>query len=78
MIRCNKCGHVGEESEFPKDRDFFQHQYIAGCPKCDNRQDPGSASMRMFGGKRPFETVDGPAPSKDPLTETLRRAGEVS
>jgi len=82
-IKCNKCGHVGEESEFPKGRDFFQNAYIAGCAKCDNRQSPGDASMRMFGGKRPFERVTDTAqiPVTDRATaiaETLRRANSVS
>lgn len=56
-VKCNKCGYVGSESEFPKGNDFLQQAYIAACPKCDNRQSPGDASMRMFGGQRPFEYV---------------------
>lgn len=56
-VKCNKCKYVGEMQEFPIGNDFFQNVYIAGCPKCDNRQSPGDASMRMFGGKRPFEYV---------------------
>jgi len=56
-VKCNKCNYVGDESKFPKDRDFFQKPYIASCPKCDNCQSPGDASMRMFGGKRPFSYV---------------------
>lgn len=82
-IKCNKCGHVGDESEFPKGRDFFQNSYIAGCPKCDNRQSPGDASMRMFGGKRPFERAEEFAPIEvtdkpSAIAETLRRADNVS
>ena len=82
-IKCNKCGHVGEEAEFPKGHDFFQNSYIAGCPKCDNRQSPGDASMRMFGGQRPFEraTESTPIPATDrpsSIAETLRRADSVS
>lgn len=62
QVQCSKCGHVGPEAEFPKGRDFFQNAYIAACPKCDNRQNPGDASMRMFGGERPFMFVRGPEP----------------
>ncbi len=55
QVKCNKCGYVGDESEFPKGQDFFQNSYISGCPKrCDNYQSPGDASMRGFGGERPF------------------------
>lgn len=57
-VKCSKCEHIGPEDEFPKGHDFFQHKYIAECPKCDNRQSPGDASMRMFGGERPFVFVD--------------------
>lgn len=56
-VKCNKCGYVGDSSEFPKGRDFFQFVYVRACPKCDNTQNPGDASMRMFGGKRPFEAI---------------------
>ena len=56
-VKCNKCGHIGEEAEFPKGRDFFQNAFISGCLKCDNHQNPGDASMRMFGGERPFEYI---------------------
>ncbi|KKM76756.1 hypothetical protein LCGC14_1376890 [marine sediment metagenome] len=56
-IKCNKCGHIGEEQEFPTGRDFFQNSYIAGCPKCDNSQNPGDASMRMFHNQSPFEYI---------------------
>lgn len=82
-IKCNKCGHIGDESEFPKGRDFVQKPYIAKCPKCDNRQSPGDASMRMFGGKRPFERVEESKPIEvtdrpSAIAETLRRADSVS
>jgi len=84
-IKCNGCGYVGQESEFPKDRDFFQHSFISGCPKCDNRQNPGDASFRMFGGQRPFVFVDrSPEPEATGATppETLptimHRASEAS
>ena len=53
-VKCNKCNYVADEAEFPKGNDFFQNSYIAACPKCDNRQSPGDASMRAFGGDRPF------------------------
>lgn len=78
-VKCNKCGHVGDEAEFPKGRDFFQNSYIARCPKeCGNVQSPGDASMRMFGGQRPFEYVREEPTTKDPLAVTLHRAGEAS
>jgi hypothetical protein len=77
IVKCNSCGYVGEESEFPKGNDFFQHVYISGCPKCDNRQSPGDASMRMFGGQRPFEYLRDTGPV-DSLGKTLHRAGEAS
>jgi predicted nucleic-acid-binding Zn-ribbon protein len=83
-VKCNKCGYIGDESEFPKGRDFFQHSYIAKCPKCDNYQTPGDASMRMFGGDRPFEFVRVPEPpiagseTIDALPAVLHRASEAS
>ena len=81
-IKCNKCGFVGSESAFRHGHDFFQNDYIAGCPKCDNSQNPGDASMRMFGGARPFEYADeAPVPVTSQLSalaETLRRANGPS
>ena len=77
-VKCNKCGYVGEEKEFPKDRDFLQQQFIAKCPKCDNWQAPGDASMRMFGGKRPFEYIRERPINNAPLGEVLHDAGEAS
>lgn len=78
LVKCNKCGHVGDESEFPKDRDFCQVSFIAKCPKCDNRQSPGDASMRMFGGTRPFEFVR-PGPASDaPIDRVLHSASDAS
>jgi hypothetical protein len=56
-VKCNKCGHIGDEESFPHGRDFFQNRYVSSFPECDNRQDPGSASFRVLGGKRPFEYV---------------------
>lgn len=76
-VKCNGCGHVGPESEFPTGHDFFQHVYISGCPKCANRQSPGDASMRMFGGVRPLEYVREDSPA-DALTTTIRRSTEAS
>jgi len=76
-VKCSRCQHAGDETEFPKGQDFFGNSYIAACPKCDNRQSPGDASMRMFGGERPFEYVRQSAPD-DPLSKTLHRADEAS
>ena len=58
QVKCNKCGYVGPIDDFRKGRDFFQNAYVAGCPKCDNRQSPGDASMRALGGARPFVFVE--------------------
>lgn len=80
-VKCNKCGYVGDESEFPKGRDFCQIQFIKSCPKneCDNFQTPGDASMRMFPiTKHPFEYVRKKLESKDPLAKTLYKAKEAS
>lgn len=77
QVKCNKCGFVGNEEEFKKGRDFFQHSFISGCPKCDNRQSPGGASMRMFGGDRPFSYIRAAGP-KDALGKTLHDAGGAS
>lgn len=85
QVKCNKCGYVAPENEFPKRQDFFQDAYIAGCPRCDNRQSPGDASMRMFGGERPFvfldrpiePAVEGDTPA-DALPSVLHRAREAS
>ena len=82
-VKCNKCGHVGDEVEFPKGRDFFQNAYIASCPKCDNRQTPGDASMRGFGVDRPFVYVreaepEGGPELRDNFGTVLHRMGEAS
>ena len=80
-VRCNKCGHVADESEFPKGRDFFQHEYIRSCPRggCGNRQSPGLASMRMLDDERPFVYLrEGTAPDAEPLTVLLHRSEEAS
>lgn len=84
QVKCNKCGHVAAYENFPKGRDFFQNQYISSCPaeSCNNRQSPGDASMRMFGGERPFVFVDSEAIAVEDrdtaIAETLRRAEEAS
>lgn len=80
-VKCNKCGYIGDESEFPKGRDFFQFRYIARCanPECDNRQSPGGASMRTMSEiEHPFEYVREEAPSSDPLALVLHNAAEAS
>ena len=83
-VKCNKCDYVADQSEFRTGLDFFQKQYIKACPKCDNRQSPGDASMRMFGGERPFSFVRGPEPdvkgstAQDALATVLHRAEEAS
>lgn len=78
-VICNKCGYVGDVTEFPKGTDFFQNQYIRGCPNkaCDNRQTPGDASMRGFGGYRPFSFVREVEPD-NPLEQVLYRSEEAS
>ena len=59
QIKCSKCGYIGNENEFPAGTDFFQNRYVKSCPKqCGNRQNPGNASMCMFGGERPFVYVE--------------------
>jgi len=80
-IKCNQCGYVGPVSEFPMGHDFFQNKYIKACPKCDNHQSPGDASMRMFGGIRPFESIDETPPiqvtdRESAITEVIRRHTE--
>jgi NAD-dependent SIR2 family protein deacetylase len=78
-VKCNKCGYVGDESEFPKGNDFFQNSYIARCPKCNNSQNPGDASMRMFGGERPFSYIRADfTKGADAVSITLHRANDAS
>ena len=80
-VKCNRCGHVADESEFPKGRDFFQHEYIRSCPtRCGNFQSPGPASMRMMDdGERPFVYLrEETGSDADSLTVVLHRAGEAS
>ena len=76
-VKCNKCGFVAEESEFPHGRDFFQNQFIRGCPKCDNHQSPGDASMRAFGGERPFVYIRDEQPD-DLVSAVLHSGSEAS
>ena len=76
-VKCNKCGYVGPREDFPKGQDFFQNEYVKGCPKCDNHQNPGDASMRMFGGERPFSFIREDAPD-EPVSKTLHRSHEAS
>lgn len=79
QVKCNKCGYVGDESEFPKGRDFFQFEYIRRCPKaCGNEQTPGGASMRMAGGERPFSFVREGEPKTDPVATVIHRSKEAS
>ena len=79
-VKCNKCGYIGDESEFPKGRDFFQKSYIHSCPKeCGNFQTPGGASMRMFPTeKSPFVYVRSESKDKTSSGKTLHRAKEAS
>jgi len=77
-VQCSKCLYIGDESEFPKGYDFFQKPYISSCPrKCGNHQSPGDASMRMFGGERPFVYIR-EKESGEALEKTLHRAKEAS
>lgn len=80
-IKCNKCGYIGEESEFPRGKDFFQNTFISGCPKkCGNSQNPSSASLRMMPSdeKRPFEYVREETKDNTPLGKVLHQADEAS
>jgi len=82
-VKCNKCGYVGEKSEFKTGRDFMQNEYIAVCanPECDNRQSPGGASLRMMPGvEHPFVFVRD-LPNDETLSPTekvFRDASEAS
>jgi predicted nucleic-acid-binding Zn-ribbon protein len=77
-VKCNKCGHTAPEDNFPKGRDFFQNLYIADCPKCDNHQSPGDASMRMFGGLRPFQYVREAPPVGNVVATVIHNAEQAS
>lgn len=78
-VKCNGCGYVGEEKEFPTDRDFFQQKFISGCPKCENWQSPGNASLRMMPGqKHPFEYVRDVPRNDDPTMRVFQDASEAS
>ena len=79
QVKCSKCGYISSVSEFKMGRDFFQNPYIAGCPKCKNWQAPGDASMRAFGGERPFIFVDWQEPKNaDVVATVMHRAEEAS
>lgn len=60
-IKCNKCGYVGDEQEFPKGRDFLQKEYIKSCPKCDNYQDYGIGNPAGFQTAGKLDTTPGGA-----------------
>lgn len=82
-VKCNICGYIGDEAEFPKGRDFFQQGYIKSCPKkCSNLQSPGGASLRMMpelkGNKRPFEYIRPESKDKSQLGKTIHRSEEAS
>ncbi|KKK70215.1 hypothetical protein LCGC14_2926250 [marine sediment metagenome] len=80
-VKCNKCGYTGKRNEFPKRQDFFQREYIAGCanPDCNNSQNPGDASIRMFGGERPFSFVRTEIPDDAPsIVKVLGSAQDAS
>lgn len=78
-IRCNKCGFVGDKEDFRWGRDFLQNRYVAACSQCNNRQTPGNASMRMFGGERPFEFVrEGLPKGASAVEQVMRNADEAS
>lgn len=80
-VKCNKCGYIGDESEFPKGKDFLQNTFIRKCPKdCGNFQTPGDASMRMMPSdkKRPFEYIRPESKDKTSLGKALRRGSEAS
>ena len=78
-VKCNKCGHIGDESEFPHGRDFFQFLFISGCPKgCGNRQSPGGASLRMMNEMHPFDYVDDAPEPTDSVDKILHRARAAS
>ena len=56
LVTCGKCGFSADSAVFQHGLDFFQKPFIAACPKCDNRNSPGQASMNMFAGTpRPFK-----------------------
>ncbi len=59
QVKCNRCGYIGDESEFPKGHDFLQNEYISKCAntECDNRQSPSEASTGVSGDDQPFEFI---------------------
>lgn len=80
QVRCNKCGTVADALTFGIGYDFFQEPYIGSCANkdCDNRQSPGDASMRMFGGARPFEFISAAPPAQNVAEQVLRHANGAS
>ena len=78
-VKCNKCGYIGDEAEFPKGRDFLQKTFIKSCPrKCGNVQTEGDASLRMMPGQQhPFVYVRPEAPDH-PAAQVIHDASEAS
>jgi hypothetical protein len=79
-VKCNKCDYIGDESEFPKGRDFLQKEFIKKCAnkKCDNFQTEGDASLRMFPNrKHPFEFIREEAKGTS-LEKTIHHSKEAS
>jgi len=78
-VRCTKCNYVDDKGKFKTGRDFFQKEYISGCPKCNNHQSPGNASLRMMPDmEHPFVFVRDENPDDNPLNKTLHNASEAS
>ncbi len=79
QVKCNKCGYVGAKQTFILGRDMFQKEFVAGCPRCDNLQTPGGASMRMLpGSDHPFEYVRETPGGGDYIEQVKHDAGEAS
>lgn len=81
QVKCNKCGYIGDENEFPKGRDLFQKLFIQACAmdNCNNKQSLGDASLRMFPGiQHPFTYLRKPTTTLDPLAIVLHNAGKAS
>ncbi len=79
LVKCSKCDHIALFPEWPKGRDFFQNTYISSCIKeCGNTQSPCDASMRGFGGDRPFVFVEALPSDGTVIGEVLAMAGEAS
>jgi len=79
QIKCNKCGYIGERSEFPTGYDFFQIPFVNGCPKnCGNLQSPGDASLRMMPSQEHPFTYLRSKPNGPPIVDVLHDANEAS